>query len=305
MHDGDLLIEHLVAGSEEQPREIGVCTGADELDVVGDATVRGAEVERSGLERAAGVLRDLDAAEVDLRRRHVLQEHVLECGVVGQRDGRADVRAAELGAGTDPRLDHGGRTAGTEVDHDTRARCVVRRVGKLDVDDVDRRIERDAVSDVDDRAVTAVRDVERDEGIDDVVVGPLEVLGDPFGPFGQDIGQTRHAESVGAREVRSFDVDHAVDHDDARAVEHGHLLVEIGWHVGARLDRGAERQLAQGSMRGISPRFVALGRVADRTDPVERVETGLGRRIRVDRHDGAPVSGRSGASSRSWLTKSA
>ena len=62
-----------------------------------------------------GVLGDLDPTEVDLGRRQVLEEDVFERGVVAERDGRADVRPADVGADTEPGLDDGGRATGTEV----------------------------------------------------------------------------------------------------------------------------------------------------------------------------------------------
>ena len=148
------------------------------------------------------MLRHIDTAEVDLRRRHVLQQHVLECGIFGQRDGRADVRPAERCARADPGLDDCRRTAGAEADHDAGARRVLCGVGELDVDDVDRHIECDPFRDLDDRAIGPVRDVECDEGVGDVVVGPLEVRCDLLGTFGEDVSQGRQPQPVGAGQVR-------------------------------------------------------------------------------------------------------
>ena len=199
--DGHLLIEHLFAEAEVQPRQVGVGAGPGEMDVVGDPSVGRPEIERSGRERAAGVLGDIDPAEMDLSRRHVLEHHVLERGIVGQRDGRADVRPAERRAVADPGLDDRRRTAGAERDHDAGARRVRRAARECDVDDVDRHVECHAFRDLDHRAIGAVGDVECHEGVGDVLAGPLEVRGDLLGMFGEGLGQGRHPQTVRAGQV--------------------------------------------------------------------------------------------------------
>ena len=146
----DLLIEDLLADTEEQPGQVGMRTGTGQLDVVGKPTVGRAEVERPGAQRAALALDDLDPTEVHLLGREILDEDVFERGVVGERDAGANVRPAELGADPEPGLDHGGRAAGAEVDDDAGARSVRRRAGHGDVDDVDRCVDLDAGVDHDD-----------------------------------------------------------------------------------------------------------------------------------------------------------
>ena len=114
-----------------------------------------------------------------------------------------------------------------------------------------------AVGDVHHRAVAAVRDVERRERV--VGLAGDEVLGDPLGPLGQHVGQTGESHPVGRVEVRALGVDDAVDHDDARAVEGGDLLVEVGGHGGGRLGAGPNDSSARapcGAYRHASSRLV-------------------------------------------------
>jgi hypothetical protein len=135
-------------------------------------------------------------------------------------------------ARSDPGLDDRRRTARADVDHHAGARRVLRRVllvrrgsrrrrcGSGRRASRRRRHRR--------RAVGAVRDVERDEGVGDVGVGQLEVRCDVVGTSAIASASVDRRSPSGPAMSDIDRVDDAVDHDDARAVEGRDPVVEVG-----------------------------------------------------------------------------
>ncbi len=148
---------------------------------------------------------------------------------------------------------------------DTGARRVLCGVGKLDVDDVDRNVERDTVGDVDDRAVDAVFDVERDERV-----------GGRRRPRRAQSTSSGRCSAVSASVDRRSPsrtgepVERSVSTTPLTTTTRGPSSAGICWSksagtVGPGFDRWTERQLCESAVRRVPPRLVALGREGQRS----------------------------------------
>ena len=211
----------------------------------------------------------------------------------------------EFGADTNTGLDNRRRTAGTQRDGHTRARGITCLVWHFDVHDVNRYVEDDIIVDEDHSTVATERQVERHVGVGDLTVAAIEVRRDALRLFPTGIEHARQVETLRTSHRRQLDIDHTIDHDDARTIENRNLSLEVS-HSRCKRDCWPERQRGELLMRCITPRIVTLCWIPVRLDPIECNGSARNRRVdrrRRRRHDWTPVRGRSGASSRSWLTK--
>jgi hypothetical protein len=214
-------------------------------------------------------------------------------------DRGAHVRPAERRAGPEPGLDHGGRLPAPTRMTTPVLEVFVARSRRCDIDDVDRCGDVDAVVDPDHAPSV-----------------PYAMLSATYASR-RGRGRVTAADRSGSDRRASASVERCRPSeptrlDRSRSTAPLTITTRGPSSAGIRSSRSTahrrrrhgrpERELTELPVRRVPPRLVALGRKADR---VERSRPWAAGGAVAHRHDGAPASGRSGASLSSVLTKSA